>query len=136
MLYEFITQGCCTFAARRHRSFVAFQPFGEVSSMIRGLVCLTHPLTGVAACWCVTNPSSAQVSARVTVRGRPCKRGPHQARTRVFSDVTQFDLTDFAGPAHDGASGRRNRPLLRSWCETSAACLHVGWKKFFAEVVA
>ena len=28
--------------------------------------------------------------------------------------------------AHDGASVPRNRTLLRSWCETSAACLHVG----------
>ena len=38
----------------------------------------------------------------VTLRARPAPRlrswSPHQARTRVFfSDVTQFDLTDFAG---------------------------------------
>ena len=114
MLYKFITQGCCTFAARPHRSFVAFRPFGEVSSVIRGLVCLTHPLTGVTACWCVkhTNPSSAQVSARVTVRGRPCKRGPHQARTRVFSDVTQFDLTSKARPAHDGGARHQLRASM------------------------
>ena len=95
MLYEFITQGCCTLA-RPHRSFVAFRPFGEVSSVIRGLVCLTHT-------------SSAQVSARVTVRGRPCKRGPHQARTRpapgFFSELRSWSEAGSAASVLEPAPG-------------------------------
>ena len=55
--------------------------------------------------------SAASVLERGRLRGfglgaRPAPRlrswSPHQARTRVFfSDVTQFDLTDFAGQKRD-----------------------------------
>ena len=134
MLYEFITQGCCTFAARPHRSFVAFRPFGEVSSVIRGSVFVfdtppsqASPLVGVSNTPTPLRRKFPHVSQSVVAskagsaasvlepapgphqaRTRPAP-GPHQARTRpapgprqgFFSDVTQFDLTDFAGQKRD-----------------------------------
>ena len=64
---------------------------------------------------------------------------PHRlrrpGRARVFSEVARLqcdsldltlDLTDGSGQKRDLPSVRNNRTLLRSWCETSAACLHVG----------
>ena len=78
-----VSLGCCTLA-RPHRSFVAFRPFGEVSSVIRGsvfvldtppsrlLVCQTHqPLFGTSFRTCH--------SPWVTLRARPAPRPhPHQ----------------------------------------------------------
>ena len=77
MLYEFITQGCCTFAARPHRSFVAFRPFGEVSSVIRGLVLdkeLGQLQAAVLQALSVLRPDSRQAPI-------PQLRGPGQTRT-------------------------------------------------------
>ena len=94
---------------------MAFRPFGEVSFDSEVGVFDTPPHRRHRLLVCQTHHSSAQVSARVTVRGRPCKRGPHQARTRVFSDVTQLDLTDFAGQKRDLRTmepvAGENRPL-------------------------
>ena len=80
-----------TFAARPHRSFVAFRPFGDVmrgsvfvfdTPPSRLLVCLTHqPLFGASFRTCH--------SPWVTLRARPAPRlrswSPHQARTLAWN---------------------------------------------------
>ena len=63
MLYEFITKGCCTFAARPHRS--------------------------------------ASVLERGRLRGFGLGARTRPAPGFFFSDVSQFDLTDFAGQKRD-----------------------------------
>ena len=100
MLYEFITQGCCTFAARPHRSFVAFRPFGEVSSVIRGLVCLTHlPHRRHRLLVCQTHQPLFGTchSPWATLQARPAP-GPHQARTRPAPGPHQARTRPAPGP--------------------------------------
>ena len=128
---------------------MAFRPFGEVSSVIRGSVFVfdtppsqASPLVGVSntptplrrkfphVSQSVGDLASEAGSAASVLEPAP---GPHQARTRpapgFFSDVTQFDLTDFAGQKRDlSVAGEIGHCFVVGARHQLRASMSAGWR--------